>query len=105
MDNLLAHHNQMVVQMIYAEGHRIMFRAPYWPVPIEYVFNTIEGALARQMYQINGLNDVTSLRTSWQLFDKCLTSSTILRTADIQTSNKDYLHIPTFVDYFFKLGH
>jgi hypothetical protein len=62
MDNLLAHHNQMVVQMIYAQGHRIVFRAPYWPVdgPIEYVFNTIEGALARRMYQIDGLNDVTT---------------------------------------------
>jgi hypothetical protein len=62
MDNLLAHHNQMVVQMIHAYGHRVVFRAPYWPVdgPIEHVFNTIEGALARRMYQIDGLNDVTT---------------------------------------------
>jgi hypothetical protein len=51
----------MVVQMIYAQGHRVVYRAAYWPVdgPIEYVFNTIEGALAQRMNQIDGLNDVT----------------------------------------------
>jgi hypothetical protein len=43
MDNLNVHKNPMVVAMIAAEGHGIVFRAPYWPVDgvIEYVFNII----------------------------------------------------------------
>ena len=33
-----------MVALIYAAGHRIVFRAPYYPVDgIEYVFNTIQG--------------------------------------------------------------
>ena len=33
--------------IIYAAGHRLAFRAPYYPIdgPIEYVFNTIQGVL------------------------------------------------------------
>jgi hypothetical protein len=33
----------MVLNLITGEGHRYLFRAPYWSVdgPIEYVFNTI----------------------------------------------------------------
>ena len=37
-----SHHNAQVSAMVLAAGHRIMFRAPYYPVdgPIEFVFNT-----------------------------------------------------------------
>jgi len=33
--------------IIYAAGHRLAFRAPYYPVdgPIEFVFNTTQGML------------------------------------------------------------
>ena len=33
--------------IIIGAGHRLVFRAPYYPVdgPIEYVFNTIQGVL------------------------------------------------------------
>ena len=47
MDNLRSHHNQQMSAMIIAAGHRIVFRAPYYPIDgaIEYVFNTIQGVL------------------------------------------------------------
>jgi hypothetical protein len=34
--------------MIFAAGHRIVFRAPYYPIdgPIKFVFNTIQTYLA-----------------------------------------------------------
>ena len=37
--------------IIFAAGHRLAFRAPYYPVdgPIEYVFNTIQGVLRIRM--------------------------------------------------------
>ena len=44
MDNLNAHTNPTIFAMIINSGHRILFRAPYYPVdgPIEYIFNTIQ---------------------------------------------------------------
>lgn len=47
MDNLRSHHNQQMAAIIIGAGHRLVFRAPYYPVdgPIEYVFNTIQGIL------------------------------------------------------------
>ena len=47
MDNLRSHHNQHMLAIIIAVGHRIVFRALYYPVygPIKYVFNTIQGVL------------------------------------------------------------
>ena len=47
MDNLSSHHNLQMATIIFNAGHRIVFRAPYYPVdgPIEYVFNTIQGTL------------------------------------------------------------
>lgn len=37
--------------IIFLAGHRIVFRAPYYPIdgPIEYVFNTIQGMLRINM--------------------------------------------------------
>ena len=54
MDNLATHHSMLVSQLIHSRGHRILFRAPYYPVdgPIEYVFNTIQQALTRALYRV-----------------------------------------------------
>jgi hypothetical protein len=40
--------------IIYAAGHRLAFRAPYYPIdgPIEFVFNTVQGMLRINMAQI-----------------------------------------------------
>ena len=47
LDNLGSHHNLQMATIIFNAGHRIVFRAPYYPVdgPIEYVFNTIQATL------------------------------------------------------------
>jgi transposase len=60
MDNLYVHHNPLIAQMIFAKGHRLAFRAPYYPVdgPIEYVFNTLQQALTRRLYLIHTQNDL-----------------------------------------------
>ena len=43
MDNLNIHKHPIILNMIAAAGHRVVFRAPYWSCDgaIEYVFNTI----------------------------------------------------------------
>jgi hypothetical protein len=43
--------------MIITAGHRIVYRAPYYPVdgPIKYVFNTIQQELGRRMHLIQDL--------------------------------------------------
>ena len=54
MDTLKIHHDPVVEQMILTAGHRVVYRAPYWPKdgPIEYVFNALEGNLRRNFYNI-----------------------------------------------------
>ena len=44
---LSSHHNVQMAAIIHAAGHRLAFRAPYYPIdgPIEYVFNTIQNRL------------------------------------------------------------
>jgi hypothetical protein len=61
LDNLNIHHNPIIVETILQAGHRLAFRAPYYPVdgPIEYVFNTIECSLQNQVFSIDNLDDVT----------------------------------------------
>ena len=53
-DNLTAHTNQAVVYAILAAGHRVVFRAPYYPVDgaIEYVFNSIQQQLTYRVHDI-----------------------------------------------------
>lgn len=60
MDNLNLHRHPVTTNLIYARGHRIVFRAPYWSCDgvIEYVFNSIQTHL--QM-EINGVNSVFQL--------------------------------------------
>ena len=47
MDNLNIHKDPIILDMIEAAGHRVVFRAPYWSCDgaIEYVFNTIHTML------------------------------------------------------------
>ena len=54
MDNLNTHHDKIIAQVIHAAGHRIAFRAPYYPVdrPIEYFSNTLQQALTLDMRRI-----------------------------------------------------
>jgi hypothetical protein len=54
MDNLTSHVNIAITQIIHAAGHRIVFRAPYYPVdvPIEYSFNTVQQELNKKVYGI-----------------------------------------------------
>ena len=47
--------------IIYAAGHRLAFRAPYYPIdgPIEFVFNTVQGMLRINMAQITDETTLT----------------------------------------------
>jgi hypothetical protein len=61
MDNLNAHKNPLVTNRILNAGHRLVFRAPYWPVDgaVEYVFNAIQSKL--RIY-FNRLETIDNLR-------------------------------------------
>ena len=54
-DNLAAHHSPLVLNSVYAAGHRILPRPPYRPVdaPIEYVIHSVEAELSRQIYHMD----------------------------------------------------
>ena len=54
MDNLSSHHIKQMSLLIFMAGHRLVFRAPYYPIdgPIKYVFNTIQGTLRINMNSI-----------------------------------------------------
>ena len=61
MDNLNSHKNPLILNLIQNSGHRIVFRAPYWPVDgsVEYVFNTIQ---TRMQAYFNRLTTIPALR-------------------------------------------
>lgn len=65
MDNLSAHHSPIIYQLIADAGHRIVFRAPYYPEdgPIEFVFNHIEQRLTDYQYHAD---DADALRQAVQ---------------------------------------
>ena len=54
MDNLNSHKHPAVIGLIYAYGHRVCFRAPYYAVDgaIEYVFNSLQGALRARLHEV-----------------------------------------------------
>ena len=60
MDNLNLHRHPVTTNLIYAHGHCVVFRAPYWScdVAIEYVFNTLQ---MRLQMEINGVDNVFQL--------------------------------------------
>jgi hypothetical protein len=68
--------------MIFAAGHRIVFRAPYYPIdgPIEFVFNTIQTYLAINMHLVenngislrhNTMNGIAHIRSFVPYFNSC----------------------------------
>ena len=81
---LSSHHNRQMAALIFAAGHRLAFRAPYYPVdgPIEFVFNTVQGHLVINMHKVsnNGIS---------------LCNETCVAIASI----------PTFVPYFENCGY
>lgn len=84
MDNLNSHHNAQMAALIIAAGHRLAYRAPYYPVdgPIEFVFNTVQGHLMINMHKVKN-NGVT------------LCNETRAAIASI----------PTFIPYFEHCGY
>jgi len=60
MDNLSSHLSALIRQLIHSYGHRLVYRAPYYPVdgPIEFVFNFIEQRLQGYLYQVNTDQDL-----------------------------------------------
>jgi transposase len=60
--NLTSHRSALIRQLIFAKGHRVVFRAPYYPVdgPIEYVFNTIQQELRMRVHTISTENDLVA---------------------------------------------
>ena len=72
MDNLNAHHNRAVAALIHAAGHRLIFRAPYYPVdgPIEYVFNTLQCIIKLETHgEIDGPRLVNAIGDAIQSID------------------------------------
>ena len=59
-DNLSAHLHPQVMAVIYQAGHRVVPRAPYWPVDgaIEYVFNTLQVLLCVNLREIKDNDDL-----------------------------------------------
>ena len=60
MDNLNLHTHPVTNNLIYARGHRVVFRASYWSCDgaIEYIFNTLQ---TRLQMEIDGVNNVFQL--------------------------------------------
>jgi hypothetical protein len=51
MDNLNLHRHPVTANLIYACGHRVVFRMPYWSCDgtIEYVFNMLQTRLQMEI--------------------------------------------------------
>jgi transposase len=54
-DNLSAHGNDMVLNVVYGAGHRVIARPPYrpWLGPIEFVFNQLQNASRLRDYAVD----------------------------------------------------
>ena len=61
-DNLSFHLHPPVFALIYETGHRVIARAPYWPVDgaIEYVFNTPQVLLYANVRDIKEHDDLVN---------------------------------------------
>jgi len=66
MDNLNSHTNAAVQGLIVGSGHRLVFRAPYYPVDgaIEYIFNVIQCALRIRLREIHSTDDYIEVLTN-----------------------------------------
>ena len=60
MDNLNVHNHPLIINMIRGAGHRLVFRAPYWPVDgaVEYAFDTIQTRLKSFVDQLTAMQDL-----------------------------------------------
>lgn len=72
--------------LIFAAGHRLAFRAPYYPIdgPIEYVFNTVQGTLRINMDAITDgpslVAEVTAAIGDIQTFEPYFVNCSYWRT-------------------------
>ena len=57
MDNLNFHRHPVTTNLIYARGHCVVFRAPYWSCDgaIEYVFNTLQMRLQMEINRVDNV--------------------------------------------------
>lgn len=62
-DNLNVHHDPNVIDLIVRNGHRYLFRAPYWAIdgPMEYVFNTIHVHLLMYHSEVHDLDQLENV--------------------------------------------
>ena len=60
MDNLSTHRSPLIANLIFAHGHRMVLRAPYYPIDgaIEYVFNTVQTMLRLKLQEIFSRDDL-----------------------------------------------
>ena len=60
MDNLNVHKHPIILNMIHENGHRIVFRAPYWSCDgaIEYVFNVIHTKLQQDFNSVDNIDEL-----------------------------------------------
>ena len=54
-DNLSAHGNNVVLNVVYGAGHRVIARPPYrpWLGPFEFVFNQLQNELRLRDYAVD----------------------------------------------------
>jgi hypothetical protein len=54
MDDLTSHVNLVITRIIHAAGHRVVFRAPCYPIDgsIEYTFNTVQQEPNQKMHEV-----------------------------------------------------
>jgi hypothetical protein len=62
-DNLNVHHDENIIDLITSNGHRYLFRAPYWAVdgPMEYIFNTLHVHLLVYYGEVNDLDELEGI--------------------------------------------
>ena len=79
-----SHYDIQMATIIFAAGHRLVYRAPYHPIdgPIEFVFNTVQAFLVINMHRVR--NNAATL---------------------VQITNLAIASIPTFIPYFSNCGY
>ena len=62
-DNLNVHHDPNICDLITRNGHRYLFRAPYWAIdgPMEYIFNTIHVLLLQHYGDVHDLDELENV--------------------------------------------
>jgi len=62
LDNLNLHKSPIVLNLIHTNGHRIVYRAPYWSCDgaIEYIFNTIQTKLQMDTEWVDSIHGLVN---------------------------------------------